>query len=390
MYNYNIYNKNIILIGLFKKKKYKNKSIDYLNELENLLKIFNSKIIKKFLQKRFKPHNLTYVGKGFLDKIFFFIKKKKIKTVIFDDELSLSQIKNIEKKLKCFISDRTKLILDIFTFKAKTYYSKIQVKLAQYEYLLPRLKHMWKHLKRQKGGIGLRGPGEKEIETDKRLIKKSIFFLKKKLKKVKNQILIQRKKRKDKITISLIGYTNVGKSTIISKLTNTNLVINNNFFTTLDTKVNYFFFKKKKFIIIDTIGLIRKIPTQLIESFKSTILELKNSNIILYIIDITTNFLIDIFIYIIKFFFKLKIINKKIIIVFNKIDKIKNFNIKYINNIFLKNKYFFIKKKKIIFFYKKKKKIYIKKISYIFITTKKKKFIKKLKNKIYNEYIKKK
>ncbi|WGH26689.1 MAG: GTPase HflX [Candidatus Shikimatogenerans bostrichidophilus] len=388
MYNINIYNKNIIIIGLFKKKNKKKKSIEYLNELENLLKIFNSKVKKKFLQKRFKPHNLTYVGKGFLKKIFIYIKKKKINTVIFDDELSLSQIKNIENKLKCFISDRTKLILDIFTFKAKTYYSKIQVKLAQYKYLLPRLKHMWKHLKRQKGGIGLRGPGEKEIETDKRLINKSIFFLKKKLKKLKNQILIQRKRRNNIINITLIGYTNVGKSTIISKLTNTNLIINNNYFTTLDTKVNFFIFKKKKFIIIDTIGLIRKIPTQLIESFRSTILELKNSNIILYILDITSNNIIDILIYKVKFLLKLKIIKKKKIIIFNKIDKIKNFNIKYIKNIFFKNNFFYFKKKKIIFFYKKNKKIYFKKINYIYITTKKKEDIIKLKKKIYKEYIK--
>ncbi|MDH3005120.1 MAG: GTPase HflX, partial [Candidatus Shikimatogenerans sp. JK-2022] len=266
-----MYNKNI-LIGIFKNNK--NKAIEYLNELKYLLEIFNGIVYKKFLQRRFKPNNLTFVGKGFLDKINIYIKKNFIDTVIFDDELSLSQIKNIENKLKCTISDRTKLILDIFSYRAKTYYAKIQVKLAKYEYLLPRLKHMWSHLKRQKGGIGLRGPGEKEIETDRRLIRNTIIFLKKKLKKINNEILIQRKNRINKISISLVGYTNVGKTTIINKITNKKLLTENKLFTTLDTNINKFFFKNKKFLLVDSIGFLRKIPSKLNQSFKSTILEL--------------------------------------------------------------------------------------------------------------------
>ncbi|WOX79177.1 GTPase HflX [Candidatus Shikimatogenerans bostrichidophilus] len=370
-----MYNKNI-LIGVFKNFKYK--SVEYLNELENLLKVFNGKVKKKFLQRRFKPHNLTYVGKGFLKKVALYVKENLIDTVIFDDELTLSQIKNIEKEIKCIISDRTKLILDIFLYKSKTSYSKMQIKLAQYEYLLPRLTHMWSHLKRQKGGIGLRGPGEKEIETDRRLIKNSILILKKKIKKLNNQLLIQRKRRKNKVSISLIGYTNVGKSTIISKLTKKKLLIDNKFFTTLDTKVNNYYFKNKIFLIVDTIGFIRKIPTTLIESFKSTLLEIKKSDIILHIVDISSNFVIDKFLYIMNFLLKLNLIKKKIIIVFNKIDKIKNFNVLYIKNLF-KNKNLLLKNNYIYFIYKKKNKIYKKKIKFIFFTKQNNIYINKLK-----------
>ncbi|WGH26158.1 MAG: GTPase HflX [Candidatus Shikimatogenerans bostrichidophilus] len=380
-----MYNNNI-LIGLYKKKKDKIKNIEYLNELEKLLKIFNGKVKKKILQRRFNPNNLTYIGKGLLKKISIYVNKNFIDTIIFDDELSFSQIKNIEKIINCIITDRTKLILDIFFYKAKSYYSKLQIKLAQYRYLLPRLKNMWMHLKKQKGGIGQRGPGEKEIETDKRLIKRSIFFLNKKLKKFKNQLIIQSKNRINIIKISLIGYTNVGKTTIINNLIDKNLLVDNNLFTTLDTNVNKFYIKKKKFIIIDTIGFIKKIPTQLIESFKSTILEIKNSNIILHIIDITSKFLIDKILFIINFLKKLNIINKIIIIVFNKIDKIKKFNINKIKNLFLKNKNIFINiKKKYIYYFYKKKKI---KNKFILMSNKNKIYIKNLKKNIYNEYLK--
>ncbi|WGH25800.1 MAG: GTPase HflX [Candidatus Shikimatogenerans bostrichidophilus] len=381
-----MYNKNV-LIGLFNKKKNKKKSIEYLNELKILLKIFNGSVKKKFLQKRFKPNNLTFVGKGFLEKISIYVNNNFIDTVIFDDELSLSQIKNIEKKINCVVTDRTKLILDIFSYRAKTYYAKMQVKLAKYEYLLPRLKHMWGHLKRQKGGIGLRGPGEKEIETDRRLLRTSIKILKKKLKKVNNQILIQRKNRQNKTSISLVGYTNVGKTSIINQLTKKNLLIENKFFTTLDTNVNKFYFKGKNFFLVDTIGFLRKIPTKLIESFKSSILEIKESNILLHIVDITSNFFLDKFLYVINFLFELNVINKKIITVFNKIDKIKNFNFNFIKNL-CKNKNIIINKKNIIFILYKKKKIYKKKSLFICISTKKKKKILKLKKIIYNESLK--
>ncbi|WOX79297.1 GTPase HflX [Candidatus Shikimatogenerans bostrichidophilus] len=374
-----MYNNNI-LIGVFKNFKYK--SVEYLNELENLLKVFNGKVKNKFLQRRFKPHNLTYVGKGYLKKVALYVKENLIDTVIFDDELTLSQIKNIEKEIKCIISDRTKLILDIFLYKAKTSYSKMQIKLAQYEYLLPRLTHMWSHLKRQKGGIGLRGPGEKEIETDRRIIKKSILILKKKLKKFNYQLLIKRNRRKNKKSISLIGYTNVGKSTIISNLTKNKLFIDNKYFTTLDTKVNNYYFKNKKFLIVDTIGFIRKIPTTLIESFKSTLLEINYSDIILHIVDISSNFVIDKFLYIMDFLLKLNIIKKNIIIVFNKIDKIKNFNILYIKKIF-NNKNILLKNNYIYYLYKKNNKKYKKKINFIFFTKNNKIYINKLKQLIF-------
>ncbi|WOX79442.1 GTPase HflX [Candidatus Shikimatogenerans bostrichidophilus] len=372
-----MYNKNI-LIGVF--KNYKKNSVEYLNELENLLKVFNGKVKKKFLQRRLKPHNLTYVGKGFLKKVALYVKENLIDTVIFDDELTLSQIKNIEKEIKCIISDRTKLILDIFFYKAKTSYSKMQIKLGQYEYLLPRLTHMWSHLKRQKGGIGLRGPGEKEIETDRRLIKKSILILKRKINKLNYQLLIQRKRRKNKLSISLIGYTNVGKSTIISKLTNNQLVIDNKYFTTLDTKVNNYYFKNKKYLMVDTIGFIRKIPTTLIESFKSTLLEIKYSDLILHIVDISSNFVIEKILYIMNFLLKLKLINKNIIIVFNKIDKIKNFNLLYIKKLFKsKNKYLLFKNNYIYYIYKINNIIYKKKIKYILFTKINNIYINKLK-----------
>ncbi|MDH3004700.1 MAG: GTPase HflX [Candidatus Shikimatogenerans sp. JK-2022] len=366
-----MYKKNI-LIGIFKNNK--NKALEYLNELKNLLKVFNGKVIKKFLQKKNKKNNLTYVGKGFLEKINKYIIKKRIDTVIFDDELSLKQIKNIENKLKCFITDRTKLVLDIFTYRANSSYSKIQIKLAQYEYLLPRLKHMWMHLKRQKGGIGERGPGEKEIETDKRLIKKKIVIFKKKLQKINKQILIQRNNRKNKILISLVGYTNVGKTTILNKISNKNLLTGNQLFTTLDSNVNNFFFKKKKFLIVDTIGLLRKIPTKLIEYFKSSILEIKESNLIINIVDIHSKSILYNLFYVLNFLFdELNLFKKKILIVFNKIDKIKNFNL-----LFLKKKLGKILKKKYLI-YKNKK------IRYICITTKKKRDIILLKKTIYNE-----
>ncbi|WGH24696.1 MAG: GTPase HflX [Candidatus Shikimatogenerans bostrichidophilus] len=363
---------NNIIIGIFKNNK--NKAIEYLNELENLLLIFKGKVYKKFLQRRFKVNNLTYVGKGFLKKISLYIKKHTIDTVVFDDELSLSQIKNIEKTIKCNISDRTKLILDIFSNKAKTSYAKLQVKLANYQYILPRLKHMWSHLERQRGGIGLRGPGEKEIETDRRLIRNKILNLKKKLKKIKNQIIIQRKRRINNIIISLVGYTNVGKTTIINKLTNKNFLTENKYFTTLDAKINKIYINKKKILLVDTIGFLRKIPTKLIESFKSSIIEIKNSNIILHVIDISSNFIKDKFFYVTNFLlYELKLYSKKIIIIFNKIDKLKNFSNKLIEekiNIKVFNNNYIIYNNK--------------KFHFITISSKNKYNIKQLKEFIYN------
>ncbi|BDT61627.1 MAG: hypothetical protein RDO_1550 [Flavobacteriales endosymbiont of Rhyzopertha dominica] len=382
--------KNNILIGIFKNNINKINNLYYLNELKNLLKVFKGKVINKFLQKRIKPHRLTYVGKGFLKNISeYILNNKNIDTVIFDDELSLSQIKNIEKYIKCNISDRTKLILDIFYYKAKTFNAKLQIKLAQYEYLLPRLKHMWKHLERQKGGIGMRGPGEKEIETDKRRIKNSILKIKKKLKKINNNIIIKRNNRRNKISISVIGYTNVGKSTIINDFIKKKLLVENKYFTTLDTNVNYYYYNNNKFIIIDTIGFIRKIPTTLIESFKSTLLEIKKSDIIIHIIDISSINIVDKYLYIMNFLIKLKIINKKIITIINKIDKIKNNNIKkYIISNIYKNKILKIKNNKIYYIYKINNNYY-KKISRFYLYSKKiiykNKIIDSIKKYIYNK-----
>ncbi|WGH25522.1 MAG: GTPase HflX [Candidatus Shikimatogenerans bostrichidophilus] len=372
-----MYNKNI-LIGIYKTKKKKKKiEIEYIKELKYLLKIFNGRVVKVFLQKRFKQNKLTFVGKGLIEKISLFIKKKKVDTVIFDEELSLTQINNIEKKLKCIIADRHKLILDIFSYRAKTSYSKIQVKLAQYKYLLPRLKHMWSHLKRQKGGIGMRGPGEKEIETDKRIIKKKIYTLTKKLDKIKKQIIIQRNNRENFISISLVGYTNVGKTTIINNITKKKLLVENKLFTTLDTNVNKFFFKNKKFLIIDTIGFLRKIPTNLIKSFKSSIIEIQNSDIIIHVIDVSSSYILDKFFFVNNYLLELNVFKKKILIIFNKIDKIKNFNKNYLKKIFYNN---FLNNKYLKF------KNYL--IKFICISSKNKKNIFKLKEFIYNESLK--
>ncbi|WGH25062.1 MAG: GTPase HflX [Candidatus Shikimatogenerans bostrichidophilus] len=347
-----MYKKNI-LIGLFKKNK--NEAVEYLNELENLLKIFDGKVTKKFIQKKRNKNYLSYIGKGLLLKIIDYKNSNNIDTVIFDDELSLSQLKYLENLFKCNIIDRTKLILDIFAYKAKTFYSKIQVQLANLEYVLPRLKNMWGHLKRQKGGIGGRGPGEKEIETDKRLIRNKINILKNKLKKINKEILIQSNNRKGLISIAIVGYTNVGKTTIFNKITNNNYKTENKLFTTLDAKINNFNIKKKKILIIDTIGFLRKIPTKLIESFKSSIFEIKKSNLILHIIDLSSNFIFNKFLFITNFLFNELSIddNKPIIIVFNKKDKIKNFNLLYLKKQIrikiLNNKYLIYQKKKFLF-----------------------------------------
>lgn len=358
--------KNVVLIGVFNKKNNKEYIKDAMEELKMLSHTLDINVFNIFIQKIEYPNSKTLLGSGKIQEIKNYLEKNKyIDTIIFDDELSNSQLKNISILLKKNIIDRTKLILDIFAIKAKTYFSKTQVELAQYEYILPRLKNMWNHLERQKGGIGLKGPGETEIETDRRIVKNRIFILKKKLILIDKQIKNQRKKRNDLVKLSLIGYTNAGKSTVMNILSNSDFYSENKLFTTLDTTIRKIKIKKLKFFISDTVGFIKKLPIQLIKSFKSTLYDVKNSDILLHIIDISNknyeNHIKSVELTLIE----IGVIEKPIIMILNKIDLCSQDYIK-----------------KII---KKFKKISLdKKIQYIYISAKNMNNIKNLKNCIYN------
>lgn len=320
------YNK-IILIGITNNNINKQKCILYLKELELLVKTLNGKIYKKFIQKILFPKK-TLIGKGKIQEIIFFIKKNKIDTVIFNHELKPTQLKNIKILLNgTNIIDRTQVILDIFLKRAKTFYSKTQIILAQYKYILPRLKGMWSHLERQKGGIGIRsGAGESELETDKRFIKKRIKNLKKKILKINKQLNTQRKNRKNFKNISIIGYTNVGKSTIMNKLTQSNIVTENRLFVTVDTTVRKLIIKKKYILINDTVGFIHNLPNQLIESFQSTVNEIKDADLLLHIVDITFDDYFYQMIEVNKILNQINVQNKPCIIILNKYDLYKNKN----------------------------------------------------------------
>ncbi len=276
-----------ILIGIINKSQDEQKIDEYLNELEFLSITAGAIPLKRFTQKLETPNPKTFIGKGKLDEVRFFINKEKIDLAIFDDELSPFQLRNIEKILECKILDRTNLILDIFAKRAQTSYAKTQVELAQYQYLLPRLTRLWTHLSKQKGGIGMKGPGETEIETDRRIIRDKISLLKKKLIAIDKQMATQRKNRKQLIRVALVGYTNVGKSTLMNLLSKSSVFAENKLFATLDTTVRKTVIKNLPFLLSDTVGFIRKLPTQLIESFKSTLEEIKESDILLHIVDVS-------------------------------------------------------------------------------------------------------
>ncbi len=278
---------NVVLVGIITGQQNEEKSKEYLDELEFLTYTAGGKVIKRFTQKLDFPNPKTFIGKGKLDEIRAYIEENNVQTIIFDDELNPSQLRNIEKVVECKVLDRTNLILDIFAQRAQTSYARTQVELAQCQYLLPRLTRMWTHLERQKGGIGLRGPGETEIETDRRIIRDKISLLKKKLKAIDKQMAVQRKNRGKMVRVALIGYTNVGKSTLMNVISKSDVFAENKLFATLDTTVRKVVIKNIPFLLTDTVGFIRKLPTQLIESFKSTLDEVREADLLLHVVDIS-------------------------------------------------------------------------------------------------------
>ena len=309
-----------ILVGVIKNKTDEINSKDYLDELEFLALTAGAETIGRFTQKMNAPHKKTFVGKGKLDELKKFIEENDIDSVIFDDELSPSQQRNIERELLIKILDRTNLILDIFAQRAQTAYAKTQVELAQYQYLLPRLAGLWTHLERQRGGIGMRGPGETEIETDRRIIRDKITLLKKDLIKVDRQMASQRSNRGSMIRVALVGYTNVGKSTIMNLLAKSDVFAENKLFATLDTTVRKVVVENLAFLISDTVGFIRKLPHQLVESFKSTLDEVREADILLHVVDISHVEADNQIAVVNQTLQDIKAADKPIFIIFNKID----------------------------------------------------------------------
>ena len=309
-----------IFVGVIKLGDDERQVMEYLDELEFLAETAGAVGIRKFIQKVDKPDTRTYIRSGKLAEIKEYILENEIDLVIFDDELSPTQLRNIERELEIRILDRTNLILDIFAQRAKTAYAKTQVELAQYQYLLPRLTRMWTHLERQKGGIGMRGPGETQIETDRRIIQDKIAKLKEQLKKIDKQMASQRGNRGSLVRISLVGYTNVGKSTLMNLLAKSDVFAENKLFATLDTTVRKVVIENVPFLLSDTVGFIRKLPTHLVEAFKSTLDEVREADILMHVVDIShPNF--EEHIKVVEETLKdINAINKPIFVVFNKID----------------------------------------------------------------------
>ena len=279
---------NAVLVGLIQKDQTEVQVKEYLDELAFLAETAGAVTVKRFTQKMLHPDSKTFVGKGKLDEIKKYIQLKgNISIVIFDDELTGSQIINIEKELETKTLDRSDLILDIFASRAKTAQAKTQVELAQYQYILPRLKGMWKHLERQGGGVGTRGPGETEIETDRRIVKDKISLLRKRLAEIDKQAFTQRKERGEFIRVALVGYTNVGKSTLMNILSKSDVFAENKLFATLDTTTRKVVFEQTPFLLSDTVGFIRKLPHHLVESFKSTLDEVREADILLHVVDMS-------------------------------------------------------------------------------------------------------
>ena len=276
-----------ILIGVITPEQNKNQAEEYLDELAFLAKTAGAIPIKKITQKLPVPNNKTFIGKGKIAEVKQLAKELEVELIIFDDDLSPVQLRNIEKILECKILDRSNLILDIFASRARTANAKTQVELAQYQYLLPRLTRMWTHLERQKGGIGMRGPGETQIETDRRIIGQKISLLKKQLEKIDKQKITQRKGRGNMIRLALVGYTNSGKSTLMNQLSKSEVFAENKLFATLDTTIRKVVVENLPFLLADTVGFIRKLPHQLVESFKSTLDEVRESDLLLHVVDIS-------------------------------------------------------------------------------------------------------
>ena len=309
-----------VLIGVVTQQQSEEKLNEYLDELEFLTYTAGGEVVKRFTQKLERPNPKTFIGTGKIEDVRAFIEANDVKTAIFDDELSPAQQKNIEKILNCKILDRTNLILDIFAQRAQTSNSRTQVELAQYQYLLPRLAGMWTHLERQRGGIGMRGPGEREIETDRRIVRDKITLLKKKLETIDKQMGVQRGNRGSLIRVALVGYTNVGKSTLMNVISKSKVFAENKLFATLDTTVRKVVIRNLPFLLTDTVGFIRKLPTQLVESFKSTLDEVREADLLLHVVDISHPNFEDHINSVNETLADIKCNNKPIIMVFNKID----------------------------------------------------------------------
>lgn len=313
-----------VIVGIVTQNQNEEKLTEYLDELEFLTFTAGGEVIKRFSQKLERPNPKTFLGTGKMDEISLYIKEKNISTVIFDDELSPSQQKNISKILDCKVLDRTNLILDIFAQRAETSYARTQVELAQCQYLLPRLSGMWTHLERQKGGIGLRGPGETEIETDRRIVRDRIALLKEKIKTIDKQMSVQRGNRGAMVRVALVGYTNVGKSTLMNVISKSEVFVENKLFATLDTTVRKVVIKNLPFLLSDTVGFIRKLPTQLVDSFKSTLDEVREADLLLHVVDISHPDFEEHISSVNQILKDIKSDDKPTIMVFNKIDAYKN------------------------------------------------------------------
>lgn len=316
-----------VVVGIVTQNQSEEKLLEYLDELEFLTFTAGGEVVKRFYQKMERPNPKTFLGTGKMDEIHGYVREHKISTVIFDDELSPSQQKNITKILECKVLDRTNLILDIFAQRAETSYARTQVELAQCQYLLPRLSGMWTHLERQKGGIGMRGPGETEIETDRRIVRDRISLLKDKIKIIDKQMSVQRGNRGAMVRVALVGYTNVGKSTMMNVISKSEVFVENKLFATLDTTVRKVVIKNLPFLLSDTVGFIRKLPTQLVDSFKSTLDEVREADLLLHIVDISHPDFEDHIASVNQTLQDIKSNDKPVIMVFNKIDAYKHLTI---------------------------------------------------------------
>ena len=311
---------NTVIVGIINAQQDEEKSKEYLDELAFLALTAGGKVIQRFTQKVNLPNPKTFIGSGKLEEVQAFVEANDVSTVVFDDELTPAQQNNIEKTLRCKILDRTGLILDIFAQRAQTSYARTQVELAQYQYLLPRLKGLWTHLERQKGGIGMRGPGETEIETDRRIVRDKITLLKKKLTIIDKQMATQRSNRGALVRVALVGYTNVGKSTLMNVLSKSKVFAENKLFATLDTTVRKVVIGNLPFLLSDTVGFIRKLPTQLVESFKSTLDEVIEADLLLHVVDIAHPNFEEHIASVNQILSEIDSLDKPTIMVFNKID----------------------------------------------------------------------
>lgn len=312
-----------VIAGVITQSQSEEKLKEYLDELEFLTFTAGGEVVKRFSQKVDRPNPKTFLGTGKIEEIHLYIKEHNISTIIFDDELSPAQQKNLQRIFDIKVLDRTNLILDIFAQRAQTSYARTQVELAQYQYLLPRLSGMWTHLERQRGGIGMRGPGETEIETDRRIVRDRIALLKDKIRTIDKQMSVQRSNRGAMVRVALVGYTNVGKSTLMNVISKSEVFVENKLFATLDTTVRKVVIKNLPFLLSDTVGFIRKLPTQLIESFKGTLDEVREADLLLHVVDISHPEFEDHIASVNQILQDIKSVDKPTIMVFNKIDAYK-------------------------------------------------------------------